>query len=224
MTSVVVSGIANVLGDEDRSPHVLLELAVAVDRDPAVRVGVLVPEESVLVADPADPNRVGQGPEMAGRVVHHVHAVPDPIRDRPDHGALLLRVRPRSNRASCRPGSPTRGTARRSPRTLPGSRGRHPAGRRRGCSRRRAADRASHPASSPPTPPGAFRRDPTGPRRAGRSRARRCAPLRAAWTNSGARARGRRRREADSQAPRRLPSRPSPAPAAGCTRRSPLRR
>ena len=65
---------------------------MAVDGDAAVRVRVLVPEEPVLVADPADPDRVGKGPEAAGGVVHHHHAPADPPANGPDHGALLRRV------------------------------------------------------------------------------------------------------------------------------------
>ena len=61
---------ADMLADQQRRLQLLAQPLVAVGRDAAVAVGVLVPEIAGLVAGAADIERVHPGAQLAGRVDH----------------------------------------------------------------------------------------------------------------------------------------------------------
>ncbi len=58
-------------------------------RRAAIAVRVLVPEEALVIARPADLERVPEGHVLAGRVQHQVHPAADPLADRVHVGDLL---------------------------------------------------------------------------------------------------------------------------------------
>ena len=87
---------AHMLAEQQRRLDHLAQAAMRVRREAAIAVGILVPEKAGVIAGAADLEGVGEGPEMAGRVVHEGHAVADALAEQA-HGlrvALRAAIRP----------------------------------------------------------------------------------------------------------------------------------
>ena len=74
----------------------LAKAAVGMSGKAAVTVGILVPEETGIVAGATASKRIGEGDEMAGGVVHELHAPADPLSKQPDGRGVtaIIAVRP----------------------------------------------------------------------------------------------------------------------------------
>ena len=75
---------ADMLAQQERRLDQLAQAAMGMGGKAAVTVGILVPEETGIVAGSTASKRVREGPEMAGGVVHQRHAPADPLSKQPD--------------------------------------------------------------------------------------------------------------------------------------------
>src|SRR4029077_901371 len=67
----------------------LAELAMTELRRAAVAIGVLVPEEALVVAGPADLDGLTERHQLTRGIEHEVHLLADPLPDSVDVGDLL---------------------------------------------------------------------------------------------------------------------------------------
>ena len=81
-------------GLEDRGFEVLAEFAVGVLTDPAVTVGVFVPEKVLLVTGLSHFERVGERFEFTGRIAHQVHLLSYSVAHRVDRGDEVAGISP----------------------------------------------------------------------------------------------------------------------------------
>lgn len=65
---------------------------MAVLGDARIAVGILIPEEIVLVAGPTDFERVGERLVLAGRIEHQVHGVAHVLADGVNGGDLAFDI------------------------------------------------------------------------------------------------------------------------------------